>query len=73
MYDYAEKILERPDAPQQLEHIQNVLNDERRRRSEFYEWVTEHMKAEFINGEIVIHSPVKRRHWKAVGLVIKAA
>lgn len=69
MYDYAEKILERADAPQQLEHLQNALNDERRRRNEFYQWVTEDMKAEFINGEIVVHSPVKKRHWDASDLL----
>lgn len=69
MFDFAEKILERPDAPQQLERIQNALNDEHRRRLEFYEWVTEDMKAEFINGEIIIQSPVKRRHWKVSGLL----
>jgi len=68
-YYYAEKILERPDAPQQLEHIQNVLNDERRRRNEFYEWVTEDMKAEFINGEVIVHSPVTRKHWRTSNLL----
>ncbi len=69
MFDFAEKILERPDAPQQLERIQNALKEERQRRLEFYEWVTEDMKVEFINGEVVIHSPVKKRHWDASDLL----
>jgi len=29
---------------------------------EFYEWLTDEAKAEFINGEIVVHSPVVRAH-----------
>ncbi|MFN0213466.1 MAG: Uma2 family endonuclease [Saprospiraceae bacterium] len=69
MYDYAEKILESPDAPQQLEYIQNALADERRRRTEFYNWITEDISAEFINGEVIIHSPVKKRHWDASDLL----
>lgn len=69
MYDHVEKLLERPDAPQQLERLQHALADERRRRAEFYEWVTEDMKAEFINGEVVVHSPVTRKHWKTSNLL----
>lgn len=36
-------------------------NEEAKRRQEFYEWVTS-MKAEFINGQVVMHSPALRRH-----------
>ena len=49
----------------QLEFLQVAMADEKRRRHEFREWITEDVKAEFINGEMVIHSPVRRRHWKA--------
>lgn len=40
----------------------------------FREWLDEDKKAdcrpaEFINGEIVMHSPVKRKHWKASTLL----
>lgn len=61
----ARQILERSDAMIQLEFLQNAMADENRRRQEFREWITEDVKAEFINGETVIHSPVRRRHWKA--------
>ena len=30
------------------------------------------VKAEFINGEVLLHSPVKRRHIRAVGLLSRA-
>ena len=35
----------------------------------FYNEITEHEKAEFINGEIIIHSPVKKAHNRANGLL----
>lgn len=64
-----EQILERPDAVLQLQNLQSALEIEKKRRRDFYEWVTEDVKAEFINGEIIIHSPVKKRHWAASGLL----
>lgn len=69
MHTYAQKILERPDAPLQIEALNAAFNEEKRRRQEFYDWVTEEVKAEFINGEIIIHSPVKKRHWNVSDLL----
>lgn len=69
VFALAEQILERPDAVLQFQHIQKTLAEEKERRHEFYEWIQEDTKAEFINGEIVIHSPVKRRHWNASTLL----
>ena len=70
MYDTSliEEILERPDAALQFEFFQKAMEDEKVRRKTFYDWITEGTKAEFINGEIVIHSPVKKRHWKTNNL-----
>jgi Uma2 family endonuclease len=69
MVDYAQKILELPDAPQQVEALMVSINEEKRRRRDFREWVTPDIKAEFINGEVIIHSPVKRQHWKITDLL----
>lgn len=69
MIDYVQKILELPDAPNQIEALNTAFNEEKRRRQEFYQWITEDVKAEFINGEIVIHSPVKQRHWNVSDLL----
>jgi Uma2 family endonuclease len=69
MVDYAQKILELPDAPQQVEALMVSINEEKRRRRDFREWVTPDTKAEFINGEVIIHSPVKRQHWKITDLL----
>ena len=71
MYDTSlvNKILKRSDAAIQLKYLQDAMEDERKRRKNFYEWLTEDVKAEFINGQIIIHSPVKRRHWNANDLL----
>ena len=63
-----EKILRQPDAPILIQQLNNRIADEHARRLSFYEWVDENSKAEFINGQIVIHSPVKRKHWKITDL-----
>ena len=69
MFDYAQKILDSPDAPQQIEALYQTMQDEKQRRHDFREWVTPNIKAEFINGEIVLHSPSQRRHWKTTDLI----
>lgn len=33
--------------------LQQYLDEERRKREAFYDWITEDTKAEFINGEII--------------------
>ncbi len=61
----ADQLLERHDALQQMKRLQAMIEDEHSRRKDFYQWVTEDFKAEFINGKIVVHSPVRKRHWEA--------
>jgi Uma2 family endonuclease len=51
-----------PDAILIVEEINQYLRLEAEKRKEFYNWVNESMKAEFINGEIIVHSPVKMKH-----------
>lgn len=45
-----------------LAHLNQVAEDERRRRERFVEELDEDAKAEFINGQVVVHSPVRRVH-----------
>jgi Uma2 family endonuclease len=52
------------------------LAEEKLRREKFYNRATnrsidESMKVEFINGEIIVHSPVMKRHNEANGLLYK--
>lgn len=58
-------LLEAPDALLIIERAQAILADESNRRHAFREWLTDDVKAEFINGEVIMHSPVKRRHLDA--------
>jgi len=69
MLNYAQKIMESPDAPRQIEALNQAMNDEKRRRQDFREWVTPDIKAEFVNGEVLVHYPVKRQHWKITDLL----
>ena len=70
------QILELPDAPMLVQKATQSLHEERLRREKFYNRATnrdidESMKVEFINGEIIVHSPVMKRHNEANGLLYK--
>ena len=54
-----------------LEEIQRLLREERIKRNEFYRVITPNDKAEFINGEMVFHSPVRLRHNRVGKLLLK--
>ena len=60
-------LLNSPRLPFIARRIDAVLADEKQRRREFYAQIDEDDKAEFINGEIVMHSPVRLRHNAASG------
>ena len=65
--DFVADLFDAPDAQLIIDRVQAMLNDEKKRRQEFYEWLQDDVKAEFINGEVIMHSPVKRRHLRASG------
>jgi len=60
-----DNILQLPDAPAIVQQIQVELKEEKQRRQQFYNEISENDKAEFINGEVVLHSPVMLRHSQA--------
>lgn len=57
-----QQLLRSPRLPEAMRRLQAAMRAEARKRRYFYEVVTEHQKAEFINGEIVVQTPVKYRH-----------
>ena len=57
-----QKLLNSPRLSLYANQIQAVLDDETEKRHAFYSQINEGDKAEFINGEIIFHSPVKLRH-----------
>ncbi len=70
-----ETILEMPNAVLLIRKLEKKLADEQKKRRHFYEIVEENKKMEFINGEIIFHSPVKLQHNDTtvlLGMLLKA-
>jgi len=51
-----------PDFPQLLAELNTAWNDEQQRRRIFREELMPEMKAEFIDGQVIMHSPAMARH-----------
>lgn len=62
MENLVDKVMKRFDAPHIAAQLQSALQDEAQRRRNFREWLDEGVKAEFINGEVLLHSPVRKAH-----------
>lgn len=62
--DLVEKLKKAPDAYKILDQINQVLKAENADRQVFYNQINENKKAEFINGEIIIHPPSTFKHWQ---------
>ncbi len=58
-------LLQSPQLPLIARELETILAAEQEKRQRFYDEITETQKAEFINGEIIVHSPVKLRHDRA--------
>ena len=54
-----------------VDRLTEMLAGERARRERFYDTMTGETKQEFINGEVVVHSPVKLKHERASKLLFK--
>lgn len=63
------EILKEPDAYFLLQEAHVALDHEKALRIAFYNDITEQEKVEFINGEIIVHSPVMKRHNSATVLL----
>ena len=64
-------IMNSPRAPMILEELQQAWAKEQLRRPRFYEEMNEEQKAEFIQGEVIVHSPARKRHLDAAGNIYK--
>jgi Uma2 family endonuclease len=67
--DIISAIIDDTLAPSILAKAQSILQDEQKRRENFYADIDDDMKVEFINGEIIVHSPAKKKHVDAIGLL----
>ena len=61
--DVLQQLKDSPDAILIINQFNQHLEAETKKRQAFYDLIHEDCKAEFINGEIIMHSPVKRKHW----------
>src|SRR6185437_509055 len=57
-----DQLVHSPRLEMYMTRLNSVLADERERRHRFYDEMDESIKQEFINGEVVVHSPTKLRH-----------
>ena len=62
MDDILQPILHSPRLKEYMNELSSYIKTEEEKREHFYATVTEQEKAEFINGEVVYHSPVIRKH-----------
>lgn len=62
-----EPIVRSPEMPILIKELQQIWEQEQTRRQQFYDWVTPDIKAEFIDGEIIVHSPVRSKHNTVLG------
>lgn len=57
-----EQLLESPKLNVVFAQLQRIVSEEQARREQFYATLREDEKSEFINGEVIVQSPVKLRH-----------
>ncbi len=57
-----EPILRSPQLQQAFDHLKACVEEEEQKRNRFIEEIREDQKAEFINGEVIIHSPKNMLH-----------
>jgi Uma2 family endonuclease len=67
----AEELFQSLDLPDLLRELNARWEAEQAKRHTFWAEVDENVKAEFINGEIIYHSPVYGRHWMASSNIIR--
>ncbi|MBM3841224.1 MAG: Uma2 family endonuclease [Verrucomicrobia bacterium] len=70
MTELVEALVKSPRLPGYVEELQQLLAKENAQRERFYEELTEDIKAEFINGEVIVQSPAKYEHTNAVKLLL---
>lgn len=69
--ELVQSLLSRPNAPIILSEVEEKLAAEQKKRVAFYDEVTDEQKVEFINGEVIVHSPVKKEHNDVSGRLFK--
>jgi Uma2 family endonuclease len=71
MRSVLEPLLQSPELPDYVEELARTLARERQRRERFYEELTEDGSFEFINGEVIMHSPARDKHTLVVQNLVR--
>ncbi len=66
-----DQILELPEAPILIDQLNKAWKKEQALRLNFYNEISEMCKSEFINGAVIVHSPVVIEHNEANGNLYK--
>lgn len=57
-----QQLIHSPEMPLYVQQLQLMLQREQEKRKRFYEEMPDGQKVEFINGEVIVHTPVQLRH-----------
>ncbi len=60
--DIIQRIVHSPAMPRYISVLNDLWTKEKKKRKQFYEEMNESQKVEFIEGEIIVHSPAKDIH-----------
>lgn len=64
-------IYDSPAMPRLARELDQAVREETRRREVFRDWLQDDVKAEFINGERIVHSPARLAHTDAMFRIAK--
>ena len=64
-----EPLRHSPQLVEAVDLLNRQIAEERERRQRFYEEMTPEQKIEFIDGEVILHSPARNRHLDATALL----
>jgi len=65
-----EPLRHSPQLVEAVDLLSRQIAQERERRAKFYSEMTPEQKIEFIDGEVILHSPAKNRHLDATALLM---
>ncbi len=66
-----EPLKHSPRLPEAMNLLQRQMEDEKLRRKKFYQEMTPEEKIEFIDGDVILHSPARNRHLDVTKFVLK--
>ncbi len=66
-----EPLKHSPRLPEVVNLLQQQMEEEKLRRRKFYQQMTPEQKIEFIDGEVILHSPARNQHLDVTKFILK--